>query len=132
MAHTVMTHDEFKAYLKSKDIVIEKITETKVYIHFDLPGYPSPQEPPVDRNLLPVEAMDAKYNLRGDWKDGIGESFKEAIIEHKKIPCIKMIREHTGLGLKEAKDLYEKYENIWRSFFLEGNNNDGGLSTISR
>lgn len=132
MAHTVMTHDEFKAYLKLNNIELTKITDTKVYLNFEIFGYTPKTKTLPDRNILPTEAKDDLYSIRGDWATGTGMSFKDCVMQHRKIECIKMIREHTGLGLKEAKDLYEKYEDTWRSFISEGDNNESGLSTVSR
>lgn len=132
MAHTVMTHDEFKAYLKLQDIELTKITETKVYLNFEIAGYASPTEAKKDRNILPTEKQEEQFIIRTDWEDGIGGSFKEHLVIGRKIQCIKMLRGHLGLGLKEAKDLYEKYEHIWRSYISEGGNNESGLSTVSR
>jgi len=45
-----------------------------------------------------------KYNLKDDQIEGISE----AILAGEKIQAIKLFREATGLGLKEAKDEIEE------------------------
>jgi ribosomal protein L7/L12 len=45
-----------------------------------------------------------------EWKDQVSERVKELVRAGKKIEAIKMYREETGAGLKEAKDAVEAFE----------------------
>ncbi len=45
---------------------------------------------------------------RIDWRD-LSDLLKEMAAGQKKIECIKLYRQLTGVGLKEAKDEVEKY-----------------------
>jgi ribosomal protein L7/L12 len=45
-----------------------------------------------------------------EWKDQVSERVKELARAGKKIEAIKMYREETGAGLKEAKDAVEAFE----------------------
>jgi hypothetical protein len=45
-----------------------------------------------------------------EWKDQVSERVKELVRTGKKIEAIKMYREETGAGLKEAKDAVEAFE----------------------
>lgn len=38
---------------------------------------------------------------------------------HNAVPCIKAIREHSGLGLKDAKDMYDRLKNQMDNIYGE-------------
>jgi len=108
-----MTHDEFKVYIKNLcGIEITELNKSKVYLNFVIPGGTTLTELPKDTNF----PFSLAVSLTADWKNEQGESFKDCLEKRAMIKCVKMIREHLDLGLKEAKDLYEKYENDWRSY----------------
>jgi len=130
MAYTIMTHDEFKAFLKSKDISVDKITETKVYLNFEIPGYSPQIKQPIDLNILPVEPQHSEYEIRADWKENLtGKTLKSNLLDGRKIECIKILRSNLGLGLKELKDLYEYYRDTWVKF-LKNKGDTDELSTV--
>jgi ribosomal protein L7/L12 len=54
----------------------------------------------------PVRVSDSEPVAAGDWQD----EMRRLIAGDKKIEAIKVVREATGLGLKEAKDLVEAAE----------------------
>jgi ribosomal protein L7/L12 len=45
-----------------------------------------------------------------EWKDHLSERVKELARAGRKIEAIKVYREETGAGLKEAKDAVEAFE----------------------
>lgn len=55
-----------------------------------------------------VEAAKAPNPVYCDWRI-LSELLKEMAVGQKKIECIKLYRQLTGVGLKEAKDEVEKY-----------------------
>ena len=68
--------------------------------------------PSLERRAGRVEQkVDAILKHLGiEWKDQVSERVKELARAGKKIEAIKMYREETGAGLKEAKDAVEAFE----------------------
>lgn len=52
-----------------------------------------------DKSIVPMSAHDKRFSHKEI----------EAIIQGRKIDAIKLVRERTGSGLKEAKDLVESF-----------------------
>ncbi|MBB5833000.1 ribosomal protein L7/L12 [Brachybacterium aquaticum] len=50
------------------------------------------------------------FRLRGEIGQQIPERSRQLLAEGKKIEAIKVYREETGAGLKDAKDAVEAYE----------------------
>lgn len=50
------------------------------------------------------------FRLRGEIGLQIPERSRQLLVEGKKIEAIKVYREETGAGLKDAKDAVEAYE----------------------
>lgn len=87
----VLVSENTKSYSKDKEIADLK---AKLAKHEAVPGFPIPFTP-------------ISHHLTSDEKCRL---FKEAVAHHangNKIGAIKVIREMTGAGLKEAKDCYE-------------------------
>ncbi|MGY5766077.1 ribosomal protein L7/L12 [Brachybacterium sp. DNPG3] len=56
--------------------------------------------------------------MRGSARPGMTAEIDQALAQGAKIQAIKLYREHTGVGLKEAKDTIEDYERSSRGGFL--------------
>jgi ribosomal protein L7/L12 len=114
-----MTLDEFKVYLANNKIILDKITKKNVYLRYDISGFVV-----TDKNILPVDANDVKYNIRADWVTQVTpdtqSSFKDLILDNYKIYAIKELRVRTGLGLKESKDIVDKYWESWYTYIKKG------------
>lgn len=65
-------------------------------------------EPPVTQDALP--AMFPSL-LPGETRDAIEDAMRRG----KKIEAIRILREASGMGLKEAKDMIEAMEHLMRS-----------------
>lgn len=117
MAETVMNHDEFRKYLESFGIHLNSITDKKVYLHFRIQGEDeinSPSEPLELEGLLLVDELTGKkFSADREIHEGDIATFGEAVTRGKKIFCIKHLRRFFDMGLKEAKDMYERNEDRW-------------------
>ena len=63
----------------------------------------------------PPVAAAARRVAPGSVNLQLGRDLEQLLSAGKKIEAIKLVRERTGLGLKEAKDAVERLEDLMRS-----------------
>jgi len=117
MSDTKMTHADFIKHCVNAGIHIEKITRNYVYIDKGIPVTKSSIQLP-NNSSLPMCFGSSIGKLQStveifNWVED-GASLLEHVRDDRKINAIRMIRGQTGCGLKEAKEIYEANEVIWR------------------
>lgn len=117
-----MSHSEFIDFCKSRDIKINNISRDFVYVDMDLTQF-------ANCNFSKTIKIPPLSNCRTDIFSGCiyptlemfdqyGQkklSLKMVISEGRIIDCIKILRYHFNLGLKQAKDLYDCNITAWKN-----------------
>lgn len=127
MAETILNHDEFRMYLKEHGIHLNSITAKKVYLHFPINGEDEIGEPtsPLEMEglMLVDELTGKKFSADRVIDELDAKTFGQAVCHRNKIRCIKHLRRFFDLGLKEAKDMYERNEERWFNMLKRYNYN---------
>ncbi|ASR77274.1 hypothetical protein SEA_PARADIDDLES_245 [Streptomyces phage Paradiddles] len=118
--YLVMLHDEqphmsfdqamrLARRMMDHHIEVQRVAEDKGYNEGHKNGYASGKadaEQPTSWELTRLRDIEKRVKAQGE------ELVKDIVREvgsHKKIQCIKQLREKTGLGLKDSKDIVDAY-----------------------
>jgi ribosomal protein L7/L12 len=118
--YLVMLHDEqphmnfdqamrLARRMMDHHITVQRDAEDKGYAEGHKNGYASGKadaEQPTSWELTRLRDIEKRVKAQGE------ELVKDIVREvgsHKKIQCIKQLREKTGLGLKDSKDIVDAY-----------------------